>query len=122
MGQAEMWNRCGVSTLFLYLNIPISLSCFGSIYLIKPQSQQLFYFILFRVHSLSSIGKIQAHDSVMRLQDRCVSCKVGRRAGVRLDVYPPQVWVQTEGGERSFLAEQLNLIYNLCPSIVPRKW
>lgn len=76
---------------------------------------------MFFIHSLSSIGKIQAHDSVMRLQDRCVRCKVGRRARVRLDVYPPQVGVQTEGGERSFLAEQLNLIYNLCPSIIPKK-
>lgn len=40
MSQAEMWNRCGVSTLFLYLNIPICLPCVGSIYLISLQSSK----------------------------------------------------------------------------------
>lgn len=74
---------------------------------------------LLLVHSLSSIRQVQAHDAVVRLQDRRVSCKVSRGSGVRLDVDAPQVWVQTEGGERSFLTQQLNLIDNLCTSIVP---
>lgn len=73
------------------------------------------------VHSLSSIGQIQTHDAVMRLQDRRVRCEVSGGSGVRLNVDAPLVWVQAEGGECPFLTQQLNLIDNLCTPIIPEK-
>lgn len=70
---------------------------------------------------LSSVGQIQAHDPVVRLQDGCVGCKVGGGARVRLYVDAPQVGVQAEGAERPFLAQQLDLVNDLCASIVPER-
>lgn len=57
----------------------------------------------------------------MRLQYRCVGCKVRGGSGVRLDVDAPQIWVQAEDRECSLLTQQLNLVYDLCTSIVPEK-
>lgn len=68
---------------------------------------------------LSSVGQVQAHDAVVRLQDGRVGCKVGGGARVRLDVDAPQVGVQAEGAESPFLAQQLDLVDDLCTSVVP---
>lgn len=68
---------------------------------------------------LSSVRQIQAHDAVVRLQNGRVGRKVGGGSRVRLNVDAPQLRVQTEGVERSFLTQQLDLVDDLCTSIVP---
>lgn len=73
----------------------------------------------FRFLLLSSVGQVQAHDAVVRLQDGRVGCEVGGGARVWLDVDAPQVGVQAEGAERTFLAQQLDLVDDLCTSVVP---
>lgn len=70
---------------------------------------------------LSSVGQIQAHDAVVRLQDGRVGGKVGGGSRVRLNVDAPQLRVQAEGVERSFLTQQLDLVDDLCTSVVPDK-
>ncbi|TNN60321.1 hypothetical protein EYF80_029486 [Liparis tanakae] len=65
--------------------------------------------------------QIEAHNAVMWLQYRCVGCKVSGGSRVRLDVDAPQIWVQTKCEECSLLAQQLNLVNDLCTSIVPEK-
>lgn len=55
----------------------------------------------------------------MWFQDGCVGGKVGRGAGVGLDVDAPKVGVQAEGAQCPFLAQQLDLIHDLCAAVVP---
>ena len=76
-------------------------------------------------YSLAPVGQVQAHDAVVGVEDGGVGGKVGGRAGVGLDVHPPQGRVQTEGLQGSLLAQQFNLVHHLRSSVVPghqRDW
>lgn len=68
---------------------------------------------------MSSIGEIQAHDTIMRLQQRGVHSKVGGRAGVRLNIHSPLLWVKAIQVKSSLLAQTLNVIYTLSSSGIP---
>ena len=48
------------------------------------------------VREVAAAGEAQAHDPVVRLQNRRVRREVRRRAGVRLDVHVPLVVLQRE--------------------------
>lgn len=46
------------------------------------------------VTQVASMGQIQGHDTVMRLQESRVDCKVSGRAGKGLDIDTPLITVQ----------------------------
>lgn len=57
----------------------------------------------------------------MRLQHRGVGCKVSRGSRVWLNINAPQIGIQTKDRERSLLTQQLDLVDNLCTSVVSDK-
>lgn len=50
-----------------------------------------------------------------------VGGEVSWRSRVRLDVDAPQCRVQVEGFQRPFLAQQLDLVDDFCPAVIPDK-
>jgi hypothetical protein len=51
------------------------------------------------------VGEIQAHQAVVRLQERGVDGKVGRRPGVRLHIDAPFRGIQMESLQRPLLRD-----------------
>lgn len=69
---------------------------------------------------LSTIGQVQAHDAVMRLEYSCVGSKVSRRTRVWLDVDAPLLWVQVKGLQSSLLTQKLDLVNHFCSTVVSK--
>ena len=69
--------------------------------------------------SLSSIGEVKAHNSVVGIQERGEGLKVGGATWVGLDVHPPLVGVQAEGLQGPGLTQALHFVNKHIPSIVP---
>ena len=67
---------------------------------------------------MSSIGKIQAHDAAMRLQECVVDSNVGWGAGVRLHVDTPLSGVQAKGFQGSLLGKPFQVIDVLIATII----
>mmetsp|Transcript_28530 Transcript_28530/g.83979 ORF Transcript_28530/g.83979 Transcript_28530/m.83979 type:complete len:391 (-) Transcript_28530:12-1184(-) len=70
------------------------------------------------VGEMSATGEVESHDAIVRTEEAGVHRKVGRRAGVGLDVHAPLFRVESVGLEGSFLTERLNLIDHLVSSVV----
>lgn len=62
--------------------------------------------------------QVQPHDTVMRLQQRCIYSKVCGRAGQCLHIDTPFCWVQTKQLQCALLAQQLTLVDELIATIV----
>ena len=58
---------------------------------------------------LRTVGQIQAHETVVRLQESGVDGEVGRRAGVRLHVDAPLRRVQVESLQRPLLRDNTSV-------------
>mmetsp|Transcript_5491 Transcript_5491/g.15730 ORF Transcript_5491/g.15730 Transcript_5491/m.15730 type:complete len:420 (-) Transcript_5491:29-1288(-) len=70
------------------------------------------------VAEVPTVGQVQSHDALVRLQQRREHLEVGRAAGQRLHIDAPLLWVQTERLQRTLLAEGLGLIDELVTAIV----
>lgn len=64
------------------------------------------------------MGEIEAHDAVVRVEERRVRREVGRGARERLDVDTPLVRVEAVGLEGALLAEALHLVNVLVAAVV----
>lgn len=56
---------------------------------------------------MSSIRKIQSHNSTTRSDNTCEDREISRRARIRLDIHTPFIFVQSVNIERPFLAKTL---------------
>lgn len=71
---------------------------------------------------MSTVRKIQTHQSFVWLHDGVVNFEVGRASTQCLDVDSPFGWVEVEGLESTVLAENLNLVDVLISTIVSCSW
>lgn len=70
---------------------------------------------------VTAIGKIEAHDAVVRLNERGINGEVGRRSRVGLDIHAPLLRVQLVRLQCAVLCENLDLIDELITAIIPKK-
>ena len=73
---------------------------------------------LVSVTKMSTVGKIQAHQSIMRLHDGLVDLEISRAAAKTLYIDTPFLRVQLKRFEGASLACQLNSINVLVASVV----
>jgi hypothetical protein len=67
---------------------------------------------------MTSMGKIQAHQSLVRLHDGLVDLQIGRAPAQSLNIDPPLLRVKTKSLESTSLAEKFNLIDVLVSTVV----
>jgi hypothetical protein len=67
---------------------------------------------------MSTVGQVQAHQSIVRPHDSLVCLQVRGAAAQALDIDTPLLRVETEGLEGTLLAEQLNLVNVLVTAVV----
>lgn len=70
------------------------------------------------VGQVTTAGKVQSHDAVVRPQQSSVDGKVGRRTGVRLHIDAPFLGIQSVSLQGTLLAKCLDLVDNLIASVV----
>lgn len=71
---------------------------------------------------MASVGKVKAHQSLVRPHDSLVCLKIGRAAAQCLDIDSPLLRVKSEGLESSCLAKQLHAIDLLVSAVVSGAW
>ena len=70
------------------------------------------------VREVPAVGQVQAHDAVVRVEQRGVHAKVGGRPGEHLHVDAPLVILQAERLQRALLAQALRLVDELVAAVV----
>mmetsp|Transcript_35060 Transcript_35060/g.74781 ORF Transcript_35060/g.74781 Transcript_35060/m.74781 type:complete len:299 (-) Transcript_35060:161-1057(-) len=71
------------------------------------------------VREMTSGGKVEPHDAIVRREKGGVHSEVGGTAGVGLDVNPPLLRIQSIRLEGALLAELLDLVNDFVSTIVP---
>lgn len=67
---------------------------------------------------VTTVRKIQAHESSMGRHQRLVNLQIGRAAAEALHIDTPLGWIQAESLQGSLLASDLNGVNVLVPAIV----
>ena len=70
------------------------------------------------VREVAAVGQVEAHDPVVRVEQRGVHGEIGGGAGERLDVDAPLVILEPERLERAPLAQALGLVDELVAAVV----
>mmetsp|Transcript_71897 Transcript_71897/g.120583 ORF Transcript_71897/g.120583 Transcript_71897/m.120583 type:complete len:278 (-) Transcript_71897:232-1065(-) len=70
------------------------------------------------VRQMSTVRQVKTHDTVVRVQKTSENRKVGRTSGVWLNIDSPLLRVQAVCGQRTLLAQVLDLIDELVSTIV----
>lgn len=70
---------------------------------------------------MTSIGKVQAHDTIMRLAETRIDSQVGRGSRIRLHIDAPFLGIEPVSLQGTLLTQNLNLIDELIPTIVSVK-
>jgi hypothetical protein len=82
----------------------------------------LLVWCLVSVTQMSTVWQVKTHESLMRFHDRLVHLQVGGAATESLNIDSPFLRIEVEGLEGTGLAENLNLIDVLVPTIVTLSW
>ena len=77
---------------------------------------------LVTVTQMTTVWKIETHESVMGFHDSLVDLEVGRTAAQTLDIDTPFLGVQMKGLEGTSLAGQFNCVNMLISTIVSCTW
>lgn len=67
---------------------------------------------------MSTIGQIQAHNTIMGTQYARIGSQIGRRARIRLYVDAPIVCIQIKQRQSTALSQAFNLVNELIATIV----
>jgi hypothetical protein len=77
---------------------------------------------LVTVTQMTTVWKIETHESVVGSHDSLVDLEVGRTAAQALNIDTPFLGVQIEGLEGASLAGQLNCVNILISTVVSCTW
>ena len=70
---------------------------------------------LVAVAQVTAVGKVEAHDAVVGVQQRCVHLEVGRRAGQRLHIHAPFLRVESKCCQCPLLFAIHTVLQRMCP-------
>eukprot|EP00754_Rhynchopus_humris_P025725 Rhum_TRINITY_DN14962_c0_g1::Rhum_TRINITY_DN14962_c0_g1_i1::g.130528::m.130528 len=109
----------GVALQLLHVQVAVRLHLVRERLEVDRRRRDLLLRRVVAVRQVATAREVQAHDAVVRLEERRVHAEVGRRARVRLHVHAPLAVVRLEHLQATLLRQLLDLVDELVAAVVP---